>query len=120
MITIPQLTPLDNAGLEGAKAGHHMATTLGNQWAAFWNRPPATVQAEIAAEPEKAAVFLAMQHGCAAVINPGLDAFNSYVDANGEPVFSRRVPTALPEGWAYTPETGFTYTPPPPPEEPVE
>jgi len=104
MITLPNPTLLDVAALAGAQAAHHLAVVLRSQWSAFWERDPATIAAELSADPAKTAAIFALNTQAAAAVNALLDAVGDYR-------FSTRAPDSLPTGWSFD-GTAFVYIAP--------
>jgi len=104
MIILQKPSILDAAALAGAEAAHHLAVVLHSQWSIFWRRDPATVLAELSADPAKAIAIFALNTQAAASVNALLDAV-------GDARFSTRAPQNMPEGWIFD-GTAFVYVAP--------
>ncbi len=102
---IPKLSTLDQVTLQGAEAAHHLAFTLKAGWEQVWNRAPEVVAEELNADLVKSSAIFALNAQAAVSVNALLDAVN-------DDRFTARVPTAMPTGWTFDPQTGFTYTAP--------
>lgn len=103
MIALPQPSILDTAALAGAEAAHHLASVLQTQWAAFWQRDPSTVLADIEADLPKTLAIFELNTQAATAINTLLDAVD-------DPRFANRAPTSLPANWSFD-GLAFSYAP---------
>lgn len=106
MPLLPAPTPLQLAAQAGAEAIHYAATVLRAQYSAVWDRDPATVAAELNADPATSAQLMALHNQASTAVNALLDALDS-------PTHSTRAQTAMPEYWSFT-DGAFTYNPPAP------
>lgn len=108
MNLIPQPSILDKVTLAAAEAANHLATVMRAGWVAFWQRDPAEVLADIAADIPKTLAIFALNTQAGTSVNALLDAIN-------DPRFPARSPVDLPPYWSFN-GTEFVYTPPPAPE----
>jgi hypothetical protein len=112
MNLIPQPSILDKATLAAAEAANHLATVMRAGWAAFWQRDPAEVLTDIAADLPKTLAIFALNTQAGTSVNALLDAIN-------DPRFPARAPVDLPPYWSFN-GAAFEYSPPPIPEPPLE
>jgi len=109
MLLITKPTALDAAALAGAEAAHHLATVLRTQSAAFWQRDPAVVLAEIESDLSKTLAIFALNMQASTAVNALLDAIS-------DPRYPNRAPIDLPPYWSFDGSV-FTYTAPAAPSE---
>lgn len=104
-------TPLqiDQAATEAdilavASVANALASAQAASFARFWHRPPERILAELNSDPGRYVGILGGNTAIGAAINATLHNL-------ADPNLPYRAPTAMPEGWGFSPKTGFSYTP---------
>jgi hypothetical protein len=104
MSLLPSTTILDRGTLAGAEAAHNLAVILSTQYAAFWQRDPQTVAAELNANPMRTVGIFQLNTQAGTAVNALLDSLN-------DDRFPTRAPVEMPVDWAFV-DGQFTYTAP--------
>jgi hypothetical protein len=100
-------TVLQSASLAGAEAAHHLAGVLRAGWERYWQRSPETILAEMADDLSNTLAIYQLNTQAGTAVNALLDALD-------DDRFTARAPVAMPEGWSFSPDTGFSYAAPEP------
>ena len=112
MPLLPEETDLQKDTLETkegiltvAEAAHNLVEVQTAIFQRFWNRSPDRILAELNSDVARYAAILNSNTALGTPANAQLDALDL------PDKFPRRAPVTMPEGWAFSEETGFSYTP---------
>jgi hypothetical protein len=89
------------------EALNHLARVQAEAFVRFWNRAPERILAELNSDPGRYASLLSANTAIGVSANAQLSALNLTR-------FPNRALVAMPEGWSFSPETGFSYAAPEP------